>query len=72
MAKKCFFCGKELSKDNNGFLCKYHKDIVIEKGKKYGVGAGVAGTLMLILAHHPEEFMEIAKSAISKVTDNFD
>ena len=73
MAKRCIICKKELSDDNNGFLCQYHKDKSAELAKKAGAtGKAVVvavSTLGKQVYEHREEILDAGKKVITTATD---
>ncbi len=73
MAKRCIICKKELSDDNDGFLCQYHKDKSAELAKKtttfVTLVVATASTAGKYVYEHREEILDAGKKVITTATD---
>ena len=73
MSRKCIICKKELSDDNKGFLCQYHKDKAKEDAKKAGAAVAGAGLAVVTVGknayEHKDEIAAAAKKAVIVVKD---
>lgn len=73
MSKRCIICKKELSADNKGFLCQYHKD----KGAEYAKKAGATGAAVVAFAatagkqayEHKDEILAVGKKVVTIAAD---
>lgn len=73
MSRKCIICKKELSDDNKGFLCQYHKDLAKEKVKEGGQKAAAFGSMAIAVGKvaydHRDEVAAAVKNGVAAVKD---